>query len=120
MVDEKPLLAKHKSAKQALEYVDRHPDWPLDDEGNRVAPLELACWELIARNLFVHANEPDTSVVGSVNRALRAQQVILNRTTGTRRTGTAPAVARDSGVTLVDLTTHAIGTGEQTEEALDD
>jgi hypothetical protein len=94
-------LAKHKTIKQALEYVDRNPEWPSDQVRQR---LEMPVWELVARNLFDIANNPDSTVIGSVAKATRAQKIILDRLTGTRRAGTGPAVANAKKVVMADLT----------------
>jgi hypothetical protein len=90
-------LAKHVTVRRALLYVDDNPDWP------DTPRLDMPIWELIARNLFDIANNPDRSK-GAMNQAIRAQRIILNRTTGVRRTGTAPATKNAVGVKLVDLT----------------
>ena len=79
------MLKKHKTIRQALHYVDEHPEWPV------VERLEMEVWEIVARNLFEIANNPDTRVVGSVNRSTRAQRLILDRLSGTRRAGTHPS-----------------------------
>ena len=95
-------MANKKTIRQALQYVDDHPEWPTTPR------LDMPVWELVARNLFDIANNPDTRVVGSVNKATRAQRIILNRLTGTRRTGTHPAVRNSSKIEFVDLTTSAL------------
>ena len=92
------MAAKWKSVKEALEYVPKHPDW---SGGTRV---DSPVWESVARTLFELANNPDTRVVGSVNKAVRAQKVIMNRTTGTRRAGTHPAQRANHKLSMVDLT----------------
>ena len=76
------MLANHKSVKDALEYVATHPEW------SGGSPLESPLWEHVARALFDMANNPDTRVVGSVAKSVKAQKIILDRTTGTRRAGT--------------------------------
>ena len=91
-------LVKHKTVREALRYVEDNPEWP-DKPTN-----EMPVWELIARALYEHANNPDASVVGSMARATRAQRIILYRTTGTRRTGTHPAQAGDRRIEFADLT----------------
>jgi hypothetical protein len=87
-----------KTIKEALEYIPKHPDW---SGGTRV---DSPVWESVARELFQHANNPDRRVVGSVNRAIRAQKLILNRTTGLRRAGTHPAQRAAVQLNMVDLT----------------
>jgi len=95
-------LDRHKTIREALSYVDRHPEWPDSPR------LDMPVWEMVARNLFDIANNPDTRVVGSVNKATRAQRIILNRLTGTRRTGTHPAVRNSNKIEFVDLTSAAL------------
>ena len=99
-------LAKNKTVKSALAYVEKHPEWPEDSKR-----LDMPIWEFVARNLFEHANNPDSRVVGSVGRATRAARIILDRTTGTRRSGTAPAARIDKTVTFKGL-----GTAPRNEE----
>lgn len=91
-------LDRHKTVKEALAYVGSNPQWP------DIPTLDVEIWEIVARNLYEHANNPNTREVGSMSRATRAQRIILDRTTGTRRAGTNPAVAGDQTVTLKDLT----------------
>jgi len=95
-------IAKHKSVKQALEYVAAHPEYP------DIAPLDMPIWELVSRNLFEIANNPDARVQGSMARATRAQKIILNRMTGTRRAGTKPAVRDEIKIIFNDLTTQGL------------
>ena len=92
------MAMKSKTIKAALEYVPKHPDW---SGGTRV---DSPVWESVARTLFDLANHPDVRVVGAVNRATRAQKIILNRTTGTRRAGTHPAQRAQVKLNMVDLT----------------
>lgn len=95
-------LAKHKSIKQALEYAAAHPEGSTEDRMN------MPAWEHIARNLYRHANSPDSRVVGSIGRATRAQKMILDRLTGTRRAGSHPATRTKKDITFVNLTGGAI------------
>lgn len=92
------MLAKHRTIRQALKYVADHPEWPTTPR------TEMPIWELVARNLFQISNHPDTRIIGSINKSTKAQAIILNRTTGTRRAGTHPAVRNASQVNLKDLT----------------
>lgn len=92
-------LDRHKTIRQALQYVEDNPEWPPDDKR-----LDMPAWEMVARNLFTHANSPDTRVMGSLRRATRAQRLILDRLTGTRRAGTAPASRHANAVSFTDLT----------------
>ena len=91
-------LDRHKTIRQALTYVDRYPDWP---ETQR---LDMPVWELVARNLFDIANQPNVRVRGSMAKATRAQKILLDRLTGTRRQGTNPAVRNSKSLKLRDLT----------------
>ena len=90
------------TVREALQYVDRHPEWPTTPR------LDMPVWELVARNLFDIANNPDSRVVGSINKSTRAQRIILDRLTGTRRVGTHPAVRNSKQIDFVDLTAHSI------------
>ena len=95
-------LDRHKTIRQALSYVDRHPEWP------DISRLDMPIWELVARNLFEHANFPNPKVPGALARATRAQKIILERLTGTRRMGTNPAVRNSKNLILKDLTGGAL------------
>jgi len=92
------VAKKWRGIKDALEFVPKHPEW---SGGSRV---ESPVWESIARQLFDYANNPDSRVVGSVNKSVRAQKIILDRTTGTRRAGTHPAQRANVKLNMVDLT----------------
>ena len=92
-------LDRHKSVRQALKYVERNPEWPADKDR-----LDMPIWEWVARNLFDIANNPDSRVVGSLNRSVRAQRIILDRLTGTRRMGTHPAQRGNNEIKFRDLT----------------
>ena len=94
-------LDRHKTVRQALLFVERKPDWPTERNEDR---LDMPVWELVARNLFDIANSPNVKVRGSVANATRAQKIILDRLTGTRRMGTNPAVRTDKQIQLRDLT----------------
>lgn len=107
-------LDRHKTVRQALQYVERHPEWPSEQVQQR---LDMPIWEMVARNLFDIANKPDTTVVGSMAKATKAQKIILDRLTGTRRAGTHPAVRNDKQIKIRDLTT---GLPEPVEEDDDD
>lgn len=92
-----PRLSKHKTVRQALEFVKANPE-------PRETVLDTECWELVARALYVHANGGDPNIVGSMGRANRAQRIILNRTTGRRRAGTHPFQRNQQQVEFFDLT----------------
>lgn len=96
------MLDRHKTIRQALLHVEANPEWP------DTPRIDMEVWEMVARNLFDIANNPDTRVVGSMNRSTRAQRIILDRLTGTRRAGTHPAVKSESTVKFVDLTLGVI------------
>jgi hypothetical protein len=104
MTDEQRLRTDYskKTVREAILFVAQNPDRP------STPPLDMPIWELIARNLFEHATKPDARVQGSMNRSVRAQQIILNRTTGTRRTGTHPAQAADQRIKFADMTKGVI------------
>ncbi|QNN98101.1 hypothetical protein SEA_FEDE_53 [Microbacterium phage Fede] len=94
-------LAKHKTVRQALQAIENAPDWP--DE-NIQARFDMPVHEMVARNLFDIATHPDPKNAASVSRSLRAQKIILDRLTGTRRMGTRPAVRNSKKVTILDMT----------------
>ena len=66
--------------------------------------IDVPASELVARTLFEIANNPDTRVRGSLARSHRAQNIIMNRTTGSRKAGTHPATRRRGGIEFLDLT----------------
>lgn len=90
-------MSKHKSVREALEFVAEHPEEP--DE-----PVNAPVWELVSRTLFHVANSPDMRVRGSLARATKAQRIIADRLVGTRRPGTTPAQRRATVVHFLDLT----------------
>jgi hypothetical protein len=92
-------LDRHKTIRQALQYVEENPEWPPDSERPN-----MPVWEIVARNLFEIANNPDTRKLGSLARSTRAQRIILDRLTGKRRAGTAPAATSDTKLVFRDLT----------------
>ena len=87
---------KHKTVKQALEYVAGRPDDPLD--------LNAPVYAHVAQALFDIANKPDPKVRGAMARASRAQKIIFDRLVGLRRAGTHPAAAKDDTIEYRDLT----------------
>ena len=94
-------LYRHKTIAQALRAVEDSPDWPDDDIRKR---MEMPVWEMVARVLFDYANHPDLKNRASLAKSLRAQKIILDRLTGTRRQGTNPAVRNKRKVRILDLT----------------
>ncbi|QYC53820.1 hypothetical protein SEA_EUGENEKRABS_50 [Microbacterium phage EugeneKrabs] len=107
-------LDRHKTIRQALSYVDRYPDWP------DVERLDMPIWELVSRNLFDIANHPNVRVRGSMVKATRAQKILLDRLTGTRRQGTNPAVRNSKSIKLLDLTVAALPPTEGTTDERSD
>ena len=92
------MLSKHKSVRDALLYAANNDSW---SGGNRV---ESPLWENVARGLYDMATNPSAQVVGSITRATRAQKIILDRTTGTRRAGSHPAQRSRQEISFPDLT----------------
>ena len=89
-------MVKHKTVKQALEHVVKHPEQELT--------LDVPVYVHVASALFDIANKPDPKVRGAMARATRAQKIILDRMVGLRRAGTHPAVAKDDQIEFLDLT----------------
>lgn len=77
---------KHRTVKEALEYVARHP------EPDR-PPIEMPVWELISRQLFEAANKVGGNGV-AMKRSVAAQKIIFDRLAGKRKAGTHPATAK--------------------------
>lgn len=96
-MSESPLLSKHKSIREALQFVADNPEI-------RTPPIDTPAWELVGRILFEVANSPNPKVRGSMARATRAQKMIADRLVGKRRPGTHPATVRDQQVVFRDLT----------------
>lgn len=105
---------KHKSIRQALEYVANNPA-PSSD-----SPIEMPVWELIGRSVFDIANKPDPRVRGAKARATRAQKILLDRLVGRRRPGTHPAQVENDEIEFLDLTLMELGSSAPTEETADD
>lgn len=106
-MSEAPRLARHKTVKEALAYVAKHPDMTTD-------PIDTPVWELVARILFDIANNPNPRIRGSLTRATKAQKIIADRLVGTRRAGTHPAQVREQQLMFVDLTQRQVQPGETT------
>jgi hypothetical protein len=88
---------KHRTVKEALEFVARHPqpDRP---------PIEMPVWELVSRQLFETANNVGGSAV-QMKRTATAQKIIFDRLAGKRRPGTHPAASKGKReLKMVDLT----------------
>lgn len=90
------------SIQQALRFVADNPI-PLSD-----VTIDTPTHELVCRNLFDIANNPDSQVRGGLSRSTKAQKLILDRMVGTRRPGTHPATLKRNEVTFVDLTARII------------
>lgn len=101
-MSETPTLSKHKTVREALQYVADHPEIRVS------APIDMPVWEMISRILFDIANSPDPKKRGSMSRATKAQKMITDRLVGTRRPGTHPSRAKKQQVTFVDMTQGAI------------
>lgn len=96
-----------KTIREALDYVAKHP--PSAD------PLDMPVWEHIARGLFETANSPNPKVRGSMAKATRAQQMILDRMVGRRKPGSRPVSGKKVEVTFIDLTGGLIEKGTPSE-----
>lgn len=88
---------KHRTVKEALEFVARHPQ-------TTTPPIEMPVWELISRQLFETANNVGGSAV-QMKRTATAQKIIFDRLAGRRKPGTHPAQAKQKReLKMVDLT----------------
>lgn len=88
---------KHRTVKEALEFVAKHPT------PSRV-PIEMPVWELIARQLFEASHTVGGSAV-SMKRSVAAQKIIFDRLAGKRRPGTHPATTKTKReLKVLDLT----------------
>lgn len=93
---------KHRSVKEALEYVARHPQAELP-------PIEMPVWELISRQLFETAHQVGGSAV-VMKRTATAHKIIFDRLAGRRMPGTHPAQSKGKReLKLVDLTKFGDG-----------
>lgn len=92
----------HVNIRQALQFVADHPE-PATD-----VMLDLPVWELVSRELFYIANNPNVKVRGSMAKSTRAQKMILDRLVGTRRNGTNPVSTKIDTIDFVDLTQGVI------------
>lgn len=77
---------KHRTVKEALEFVSKHP------EPSRV-PIEMPVWELISRQLF-EASHAVGGSAAAMKRTTTAQKIIFDRLAGKRKPGTHPAAAK--------------------------
>lgn len=92
--------------RQALQHVADHPMLETDEL------IQVPVWELVARELYEIANNPDAKVRGSMSRANTARKLIHERLVGRRRPGTRPASKAGIQVDYVDLTAGALEGGE--------
>lgn len=87
----------HRTVKEALEYVSKHP------VPTRV-PIEMPVWELVSRQLFEAAHQVGGNAV-SMKRSVAAQKIIFDRLAGKRRPGTHPATSKvKRELKVLDLT----------------
>lgn len=91
------------TVRQALQHVADYPVMVGDEV------IEAPAWELISRTLYDIANKPDAKQRGSLARANRARKLIMDRLTGKRRAGTAPAVKIKESINFIDLTKGELG-----------
>lgn len=115
---------KSVTIREALQRVADYPVM-IDDE-----IIQHPAHELIARELYTIANNPDASVRGASARANKARKMILDRLVGKRRAGSHPATREGVAIEFVDLTGGApevgaapkeLGAGEEeTDEDLDE
>jgi hypothetical protein len=77
--------------------------------------IQVPAHELICRELYTIANNPDASVRGASTRANRARKMILDRLVGKRRAGSHPATREGVEIEFIDLTgpPAEIGPGEE-------
>lgn len=84
--------------RQALQYVADNPQIKTDEM------IQLPVYELVCRQLYDIANNPDASQRGAMTRANKARKMILDRLVGKRRTGSHPATRGEVKIDFVDLT----------------
>lgn len=77
---------KHRTVKEGLEFVAKHPE-------PSTVPIEMPVWELICRQLFDTAEQVGGTAV-AMKRTATAQQIIFDRLAGKRKPGTHPATAK--------------------------
>ena len=93
---------KHRTVKEALEYVSRHPE-------PSTVPIEMPIWELISRQLFEKSEHVGGSAV-QMKRTATAQKIIFDRLAGKRKPGTHPAAAKQKReLKIRDLTQYGNG-----------
>lgn len=88
---------KHRTVKEALEFVSKHPT-------PSTVPIEMPVWELVSRQLFEAAHTVGGTAV-SMKRSVAAQKIIFDRLAGKRRPGTHPATSKAKReLKVLDLT----------------
>lgn len=90
------------TVRQALQAVADHPELSTPDL------TQMPVHELIARELFDIANNPDAAVRGSMTRANKARRMLFSRIVGTRRPGTTPVGGELASLEFIDLTGGAL------------
>lgn len=93
---------KHTTIRQSLQHVADNPVLETDEI------INVHTHELVARALYDIANRPDAAVRGSMARANKARQMILNRLVGKRRAGSHPATRHEIPIEFVDLTAQPV------------
>lgn len=96
--------------KDAMQRVADNPVMTTDEL------IQVPVHELVCRNLFEIANNPDSSVRGAAQRANRARKMILDRLVGKRRAGSHPATRVEAKIDFVDLTVAELPEGAETGE----
>lgn len=100
-MSEEPKLARHRTVRQALQFVADNPEV-------KGEAIDMPVWEMVSRILFELATSPDSKVRGSMARATKAQKMISDRLVGKRRPGTHPSQVTRQQVNFVDLTAGAV------------
>ena len=85
----------------------------VNSAGDARTPINEPVHLLIADALFRIANSPDPKKKGSVNKAILAQKMILDRLVGKRVAGTSPAVRQQAKISFVDLTVAGIAGADE-------
>lgn len=101
---------KSITIKDALQRVADRPEMTTDEL------IQVPVHELVCRNLYEIANNPDASIRGAQQRANRARKMILDRLVGKRRAGSHPATRQETSIDFVDLTVAELPAGAETGE----
>lgn len=90
---------KHRTVKEALEFVAKHPE-------PSTAPIEMPIWELVSRQLFETANNIG-GTAAQMRRTATAHKIIFDRLAGKRKPGTHPAASKSKReLQIRDLTKY--------------